>query len=191
MRLSNRLLALLVWGQSEMALSLDGYRLVGVLTGTTDRPGIALIEHDGTHHWVAEHRSLDGWTVDRIEYRRVVLRRDGRRSTIECNLATGAPRDDVDLLVGPELADTLMGASSYPVFGPQGLRGWGVRWIEPDSVYARLGFQDHDVVIEIDDRPLDDVEVTSQLFRRLTEAHAVSFRVERDGRSSAFRIAMP
>ena len=125
MRLSNRLLALLVWGQSEMALSLDGYRLVGVLTGTTDRPGIALIEHDGTHHWVAEHRSLDGWTVDRIEYRRVVLRRDGRRSTIECNLATGAPRDDVDLLVGPELADTLMGASSYPVFGPQGLRGWG------------------------------------------------------------------
>jgi type II secretory pathway component PulC len=84
-----------------------------------------------------------------------------------------------------------MSAGSYPVIGPSGLRGWGLRWIDTGSIYDLLGFQDDDVVTEIDGRPLTDVEVTLTLLRRLTTDREVTLKVERDGQPFDLRISLP
>jgi type II secretory pathway component PulC len=194
----NRWFCFLVWLQADIAPAID-YGLVGVLTGTQDRPGVALVEGPGGRRWLVERQTFDGWTVDRIERQRVVLRRGREITTIGSDLMTLQPHDTAvvvpkqvhDYVVGPGLHDQLMSAGSYPVIGPSGLRGWGLRWIDTGSIYDLLGFQDDDVVTEIDGRPLTDVEVTLTLLRRLTTDREVTLKVERDGQPFDLRISLP
>ncbi len=111
---------------------------------------------------------VDGWLVECIEQKRVTLRQGGQRQVLGIGDATGVvgvlprvlppdatPRVTItrDLrarLDGVFLIQTVMSACSEAVRG-----GYRLSEIDEGSLFQTVGFQDGDVVTDIDGRPLD------------------------------------
>lgn len=60
-------------------------------------------------------------------------------------------------------------------------RGFVVRMIRPDSIFANLGLQLGDIVMQVNSVQLDTPEKALQIFQQLREARHISLGLERNG----------
>lgn len=115
---------------------------------------------------------IDGWTVTRVEPKRVTLQQGGRVQEVavgqapvalELIQAVKATGNQVIIsselkgkLEGADLARTMMQTCSEAVTGPDGATvGYKLFEIDEGSIFQVVGFSDGDVVTEIDGKPLD------------------------------------
>jgi general secretion pathway protein C len=88
-----------------------------------------------------------------------------------------------DRMIKEELPNILMQASSEPVIVNGEIVGFRLFQFEPDSIFAKLGMRDGDVVKEINGVALNNVAKTIQFLNGLRQESSVSVAIMRDGAS--------
>jgi type II secretion system protein C len=84
-------------------------------------------------------------------------------------------------LLGPQMTKVLQDAKAEPnIVGGQ-LKGFKLNRIREDSVYLKAGFQNGDIVHEINGVPLTDAAGAIRLLNSLRNEKEVEIRVERGG----------
>lgn len=86
-----------------------------------------------------------------------------------------------DRMIKEELPNILMQASSEPVIVNGEIVGFRLFQFEPNSIFAKLGMKDGDVVKEINGVALNNVAKTIQFLNGLRQESAVSVNIMRDG----------
>lgn len=150
---------------------LAGLVLIGTIAGRTP---VAVFQEPGKEATKAVQvgDQLEGCVIDTIEPKRVTLRcgKDRRVLTIgqspkEAELESAITVRDNSITISSELKSTLEGADlartlmqtcSEAVTNPDGsLKGYRLFEIDAGSIYQVVGFQDGDVVTDIDGQPLN------------------------------------
>lgn len=192
-------------GGAALPLTLVGT----VVSGDPDR-ALATLESDswrGTRVFAPGEEVLDGATLERVEKRRVQLRRaDGRRETLtlQPGRGAGAPpapdpsppreaggvlqldREQVDRALEPraELERRL----SPGRLDVQGQRLLKLGEVEPGSLYEMLGLEPGDVILQVDGRFVHDEY--NPLWEALRSQGRVTVTVMRKGFPRIFEYAI-
>jgi general secretion pathway protein C len=86
-----------------------------------------------------------------------------------------------DRMLKEELPNILMQASSEAVLEGGEIKGFRLFQFEPNSIFAKLGIKEGDVVKEINGVPLNNVARTIQFLNGLRSEPNVSVTIERNG----------
>lgn len=84
-------------------------------------------------------------------------------------------------IIKQDLPKILMQASAEPVIKGGKITGFMLDQIEEDSIYAKSGLKNGDIVTSINDISLDDVTATIKLLHSLKNSKEISFELTRDG----------
>lgn len=120
--------------------------------------------------------------VDGDRYSEEGLERVGNKTTLDATTK--------DRMIREDLPKFLMQASSEPVVENGQIVGFRMFQFEPDSIYAKLGMKDGDIVREINGVPLNDVAKTVQFLNGLKNESQVNVNVMRDGQPVALEVAV-
>ena len=94
-----------------------------------------------------------------------------------------------DRLIKEQLSEILMQATAVPATGPDGrVIGFRLFQIEPGSIYAKAGFQDHDIVTEINGIELNNAAGAIKLLQSLKGAEEVDLSFVRNGNPTQVKI---
>jgi general secretion pathway protein C len=96
-----------------------------------------------------------------------------------------ADRRWVDKALTTDFAKTLQDAKASPNLVNGEVKGFVLTRIRPDSVYEKMGFQDGDVVEQINGIDLNDAARAIQTLNSLKNENAIELMVKRNG------VAMP
>lgn len=86
-----------------------------------------------------------------------------------------------DRMIKDELGKILMQASAEPVMVGGNIIGFSIDQIEAGSIYEKSGFQDGDIITEINDIPLNNIGAAIKLLHSLKGASHVAFEYRRGG----------
>jgi general secretion pathway protein C len=192
-------------------------KLLGTLVSAHPAASLASV-YEGTSRravsvWTGAE--LQGAQVVAIERTRVLLMNAGRLEFVSRNSEPGAPpptpsnpsatsgvsvrqvgpgsyevsRQQLDaVLANPN--ELLMQARVIPSLGNGAAKGFKLFSIRPDSLYARIGLQNGDVLQRINGLSLNDVQDGLQAFHRLRESSRIELEVERNGQSMRMNYSL-
>jgi general secretion pathway protein C len=86
--------------------------------------------------------------------------------------------------------ELLMQARVIPSFGNGAAKGFKMLSIRQDSLYARIGLQNGDVLQRINGLSLNDVQDGLQAFHKLRESSRIELEVERNGQSMRMNYSL-
>ena len=84
-------------------------------------------------------------------------------------------------MIKEDLPKILMQASAEPVIRGGAIIGFMLDQIDENSIYAKSGLRNGDIVTSINDISLDDVTATIKLLHSLKNSKEISFEMERNG----------
>ena len=84
-------------------------------------------------------------------------------------------------LIKEDLPKILMQASAEPVIKSGKIIGFMIDQIDENSIYAKSGLKNGDIVTSINDISLDDVTATIKLLHSLKNSKEISFELTRNG----------
>ena len=94
-----------------------------------------------------------------------------------------------DRLINDQLSEILMQATAVPATSEDGtVIGFRIFQIEADSIFAKAGFQDHDIVTDINGINLNNAAGAIKLLQSLRGAEEVNFSFLRNGVTERVRI---
>ena len=120
--------------------------------------------------------------VDGDQYSEEGLERNGNKTVIDSATKERMLKED--------LPKFLMQASSEPIIENGQITGFRMFQFEPDSIFAKLGMKDGDVVREINGVPLNDVAKTVQFLNGLRNESNVSVNIVRDGQPVSLDLSV-
>lgn len=191
---------------SALPVSRD-FRLLGTMLGSQSLHSFASVLEGSTQrtHSVWLGGQLGGAQVVAIERTRVLVRREGQFESVERQsvLRVDAPR--VPSSPSPSSSIRQLGPVDYelsrdemtrsladfqtlsqqvrvvPAFKDGVARGFKVFSIRPDSLFARLGLRNGDIVRRINGLSLESPEHALEAYTRLREASHLEVEVDREG----------
>lgn len=90
-----------------------------------------------------------------------------------------------------DLSSILTTARMVENRGPDGkLHGFRFVWIDPKSPFAKLGFKDGDVLLEVDGQLLNTPTKGLQLFQEMRNSTSFNIVLERDGQRTPMRYSV-
>ena len=90
------------------------------------------------------------------------------------------PRAELDKILA-NLSTVAVQARIVPAFKDGVARGFKLFSIRPDSIYARLGIHDGDVLERINGTALDSPEKVLELYTKLRDSSRIEILLERSG----------
>jgi general secretion pathway protein C len=99
-----------------------------------------------------------------------------------------ADRRWVDKALGTDMAKTLQDAKASPNLVNGEVKGFVLTRIRPDSVYEKMGFQDGDVVEQINGIDLNDAARAIQTLNSLRNENGIELMVKRNGVAVPLKI---
>lgn len=87
-----------------------------------------------------------------------------------------------------ELPKILMQASAEPVISNGIVRGFILDQIDEDSIFAKSGLTNGDIIRSINDIPLDNIAATIKLLNSLKNEKEINFVLERSGQTIPIRV---
>jgi len=99
-----------------------------------------------------------------------------------------ASLDFKNRLLTTEFSKVLQDAKAEPNMVGNELQGFRLNRIRKDSIFEKLGFQNDDVVREVNGMPLSDAAQAIKLLTSLREEKEVEFQVERGGKPLTFNL---
>lgn len=95
-----------------------------------------------------------------------------------------------DRMVSKELPTILMSAASEPIMQSGKIKGFRLFQFEPDSIFAKMGMIDGDIVESINGVPLNDVARTIQFLNGLKDESAVEVNISRNGQPITLNLSV-
>jgi type II secretion system protein C len=86
-----------------------------------------------------------------------------------------------DKLIKQDLQKILMQATALPHYQDGAIVGFSLTQIDQDSVFAKGGFQDSDIISSVNNIPLNSIPGAIKLLNSLREAPSIEIEVMRDG----------
>jgi general secretion pathway protein C len=93
-------------------------------------------------------------------------------------------------LTGTELPKILQDAQAMPNMVNGELKGFVFSRIKKNSLFAKVGLRDGDIVEDINGTPLSDIAQTIRLLQGLKDAEHVTFGVQRNRQQRTFSISV-
>ena len=175
--------------------------LVRTIQGPNVHSGAALIGSDPQHPqtFLASAILENGARIDEIYHDRIVLMKDGRRTTL---YVLGLTSPDESVTTDPPLTVGGMSASSapvqpsveqatdyvrpVPVYEQGAVVGFQVYPGRHSEAFTRWGLQSGDVIVALDGQPLTDADQVMHLFHLIVEGASMTASVQRNGVALAF-----
>ena len=89
------------------------------------------------------------------------------------------------------LTDVLKQARMQPNMGPGGrIQGFRFDWIQPDSIFSKLGFKVGDVIKGVDGEPINDPAKAMEAYRAFKSADKLTLDIVRDGQSDTIEYSI-
>jgi general secretion pathway protein C len=182
-----------------------GLKLLGTMTSPTAGMSMASVYEAPTQRTrtVWEGSSLQGAEILTIERTRVVLLNNGRTEILDITSIPAAPGQAAMLLPPPApatgLADTYaiqrqdventlanlnqvaLQARVVPSFSNGIAKGFKLFAMRPDSIYARLGLKNGDILQRVNGFTLDSPTQTLEAYNHLRGSSRIELEFERDG----------
>ena len=89
-----------------------------------------------------------------------------------------------------DLPKILMQASAEPIIRNGEIQGFSLDQIDQDSIYAKAGLKNGDIVKSINDIVLDDVTATIKMLHSLKKSDSIHFIIERNGTKIPINISV-
>jgi general secretion pathway protein C len=185
-------------------------KLLGTMTSPAPGLSLASVYEDATHRtrtvWVGS--TVQQAEVVSIERTRVLLSNGGRMEILDITSLPPAPQVTASPLppstgfgstirqTGPEsytvqrqdventlanLSQVAMQARIVPTFRGGSSQGFKLFAMRPDSIYARLGMKNGDILQRVNGLTLDDPTRALESYARLRSASRIELEIERDG----------
>ncbi len=194
------------------------YKISGILFGGTSQSSLVVLEGSTNGIYKVGDHLPQGGTVHEIEKNRIYvvnkncpeyielaidLPKDPRLSRSPQNASGAAYKEDgferngnattatkqwVNNLLTNDFAKTLEEAKASPnIVGGQ-VKGFSITNITPNSVYAKLGLRDGDVVSAINGIELNDAARAIQTLNSMRNENTIEMQVVRGGQTISFKV---
>lgn len=138
---------------------------------------------------IAKSKATPGAVVDtgkRVFKEDGFEREDDGQSSISVKM-TSSYRDN---LVGKELQKILMQATALPFYEEGKIIGFQISQIDEDSIFAKGGFQNNDVITSVNGVDLNSISGAIKLLKSLKGESSVAVQMQRDGVSRDMAISV-
>jgi len=95
-----------------------------------------------------------------------------------------------DKLVKQDLQNILMQATALPHFQDGGIIGFALSQIDPDSIFAKGGFIDSDIITAVNGIPLNSIPGAIKLLNSLREAPSIDVEVLRNNQKRSLNLSI-
>jgi general secretion pathway protein C len=184
------------------AVASATYKLIGTVEGETFA-GAVLADAAGQAFYRINRKLPDGSTLIKVQRNKVALRRsdgvmvdveivdDAKITVLPQRPAAGVKKlsgnrflvDQKEVLASTEnLSQILMQARALPYLEQGKIAGFRISRIVPNSIYAKIGLQNGDVIQQINSQALDDPGKFFQLYQGLRTESSISIDLLRGGR---------